>query len=85
MSPASAFPRKRGRPGKDVRTLYALCQVTPLLDPAAEQGLIRNVVQEVVWNAEKASLRILLNWEMLASGLRKLSSQVEAESTDWDE
>jgi len=65
--------------------LYALCQVIPLLDPAAEQGLIRNVVQEVVWNAEKASLRILLNWEMLASGLRKLSSQVEAESTDWDE
>lgn len=85
MSPASAFPRKRGRPGKDVRTLYALCQVIPLLDPAAEPGLIRNVVQEVVWNAEKASLRILLNWEMLASGLRKLSSQVEAESTDWDE
>jgi len=27
----------------------------------------------------------LLNWEMLASGLRKLSPQVEAENTDWDE
>jgi hypothetical protein len=65
--------------------MYALCQVVPLLDPASEQALIRNVVQEVVWNAETASLRILLNWEMLASGLPKLSPQVEAESTDWDE
>lgn len=85
MNPAGAFPRRRGRPGKDVRTLYALCQVIPLLDPASEHALIRNVVHEVVWNAETASLRIVLNWEMLASGLRKLSPQVEAENTDWDE
>jgi len=85
MNPAGAFPRKRGRPGKDVRTLYALCQVIPLLDPASEQALIRNVVQEVVWNAETAGVRILLNWEMLASGLRKLSPDVKEENTDWDE
>jgi hypothetical protein len=85
MSPASAFPRKRGRPGKDVLTLYALCQVIPLLDPASERALIRNVVQEVVWNAATTSIRILLNWGILASGLRKLSPDVKEEQTDWDE
>ena len=85
MSPAGAFPRKRGRPGKDVRTLYALCQVIPLLDPESERALIRNVVQEVVWNAETSGVRILLNWEMLASGMSKLSPDVKEEYTDWDE
>ena len=85
MSPAGNFPRKRGRPDKSVRPLYAHCQVIPLLDPALEQARIRNVIQEVIWNAETATLRILLSWEMLASGLRRLSPQVEAENTGWDD
>ena len=85
MNPAKAFPRRRGRPGKDVLTLYALCQVIPLLEPRSERVLIRNVVQEVVWNAETRGIRIMLNWEALASGLDELLPNPEKVRPAWDE
>ena len=81
MSPAGAFPRKRGRPGEGRYHAVRALPVDTSPDPASERALI----QEVVWNAETTSIRILLNWEILASGLRKLSPDVSAENTDWDE
>lgn len=37
----------------------------------AERALIREVVQEIVWNAETSGVRISLNLAVLARGFRR--------------
>ena len=71
LEPGDAFPRKRGRPTRAVATLYSLGQLMPLLDPAADRALIREVIQEVVWNPETDGIRLSLNLAALARGFQR--------------
>ena len=71
MEPGDVFQRRRGRPTEDTVTLYSLGQLMPLLDPVAERALIREVVQEIVWNAETSGVRFSLNLAVLARGFRR--------------
>jgi DNA invertase Pin-like site-specific DNA recombinase len=72
LEPATAFPKKRGRPSRAVVNLYSLAEVIPLLNPVQARALIRGVVNEVIWNADTGGIRIKLNWETLAGDVREL-------------
>lgn len=69
MDPGRAFPRKRGRPARAAVALYSLRQFLPLLDPHGEREFIREVVQEVAWNADARAIRLALNLKALAEEL----------------
>ena len=48
----------------------SLGQLMPLLDPDAGRSMIREVVQQVVWNGETNSVRLSLNMDALRKGFR---------------
>ena len=69
MEPAHAFPRRRGRPTRAAVALHSLGQLLPLLDPRGEKEFVREVVQEVTWNADARGICLTLNLMALAEGL----------------
>ena len=76
MEPGRAFPRGRGRPTRAAVTLSSLGQFLPLLDPNGERELIRQVVGEVVWNADTRSIRLSLDLNALTHGFAQPLGQV---------
>jgi site-specific DNA recombinase len=72
--PGQAFPRKRGRPTRAAASLYSLGQLLPLLELKGERAFIREVVQDVVWNADTRAIRLALNLKALSEELPLVKS-----------
>jgi len=65
LAPGEHLHRQRGRPTRAIVTLFSLGEVLPMLDPATEQKLIHDVVQEIVWDSAAGKARVSLNTEAL--------------------